>query len=369
MKIAVINSTIFPTFPPNGTSGYAGLEVLAWQQAEGLAQKGHEVTLFGADGTVCNHAKVFAFGPPGGQTSEQQAYSRYWPELLKQDVIVDHGWAKWSYSLKAEGRLKAPVLAWMHAPVNTMMQNLPPVKKPCFVCISDDQKSHFEALFAPAQARRCYNGIDVNHYRSLGVPRSGRFLFLARFSKIKGASLAIDACLQVGAGLDLVGDTTITNEPDYFNECRSKCDGKQIRMVGPASRGECVWWMSQAHALLHPNFLAPALGHPGFREPFGLAPVEAMACGCPVIAGDFGAMRETVKTGPASTSTGRLVNNFDEFTASVKYAIFSDPVYDGENMADIWRKNCRERAADFTVERMVNRVEELCTEALETGGW
>lgn len=355
MRIAVINSTVFAT----PLAGYGGLEHLAWQQAEGLARKGHDVTLFGADGTRCDHARVFTFGPPGGQTSEEQAYSRYWPELLKQDVVICHDWQKWAYSLKAEGRLKAPVLAWLHAPVNTMMQSLPPVEKPCFVCISDDQKNHFEALFAPAQARCCHNGVDVEHYRPLGLKRSGRFLFLARFSRIKGASLAIDACLQAGAGLDLVGDTTITNEPEYFEECRSKCDGKQIRMVGPASRGECVWWMSQAHCLLHPNFPAPALGHPGFREPFGLAPVEAMACGVPVACGRFGAMAETVKDG----ETGWLVRSFDQLVEIVKRAAH------GEAISEEMRTCCRGRASLFTVEKMIDTVETLCQEAIETGGW
>jgi len=33
--------------------------------------------------------------------------------------------------------------------------------------------------------------------------------------------------------------------------------------------------------------------YPSFYEGFGLPPLEAMACGCPVIAGDIGALRET----------------------------------------------------------------------------
>ena len=64
-----------------------------------------------------------------------------------------------------EGRLKVPVLCVLHAPVDTMLKSLPPgVDKPCFVCISEDQRNHFEALFNQ-EARVCHNGI--RHHRLL----------------------------------------------------------------------------------------------------------------------------------------------------------------------------------------------------------
>jgi len=201
-------------------------------------------------------------------------------------VIIDHSWGKWAYSLKAEGGTKAPVLGVFHAPIKTMygswppvFPQLPPIEKACAVCISEDQARQFKEIHDPCDVRVCYNGVDTEFYKPIeGIKRSNRFLFLARFSTIKGPLLAIQACKEVGVGLDLVGDTSITQEPEYFQKCKSLCDGEQIRMVGPASRGECVWWFSQAHALIHPNFPAPKLGHPGFREPFGLAPVEAQLC-------------------------------------------------------------------------------------------
>lgn len=273
-------------------------------------------------------------------------------------VCCHNSWEAWSYVGKAEGAITCPVLKVCHAPVDTMYRQLPPVEKTCFVGISEDQAAHFKALWN-REMKVAHNGVDLEFYKPLGLPRSGRFLFLARFSSIKGADLAIDACLKCGAGLDLVGDTTITNEPDYFNACRKKCDGKQIRMVGPATRGNCVWWMSQAHALLHPNLR--------FREPFGLAPVEAMACECPVIAFDYGAMRETIKTD--HPMCGQLVKTVKEFDQAVKYADFGDPVYDGQKVPDEWRKHCRENAARFSESRMIDRYEELCKEAVATGGW
>lgn len=346
MRIAVISSGVLTCPPP----GYSGLEQLAWQQAEGLAARGHTTTLFAPEGSRTERAQLFVIGPPG-QWDEKRLYARYWQELLQYDVVIDHSWNKWSYILKAEGKLKAPVLGVCHAPVNAMYGSLPPgVANPCFVCISQDQANHFEALFG-RKAMVAYNGVDPEFYQPIpGIQRTNRFLFLARFSTIKGADLAIQACKEAGVGLDLVGDTTITNEPEYFQHCKNMCDGEQIRIVGPATRGECVRWFSQAHALIHPN--------QRFREPFGLAPVEAMLCGCPVIAWDNGAMRETVHRG-----AGALVKSYEELVN-----VICNASHELSQSGDKFRQEVRQWATKFSVNHFIDRYEELCKLAL-TNPW
>jgi glycosyltransferase involved in cell wall biosynthesis len=340
MNVLVISSNVFKT----PVTGYAGLEVVAYECTKGLAGRGHKVALAAPDGSTCPGAEVIATGPE--RSSEALAYERYAPRLKDFDVLIDHSWQKMGLLAKHQGLFKGPSLTVMHAPVDTMWRTPPPVDKPCVVCISDDQMAHYEALFG-RPAGRAYNGVDVNFYRATGTQRSGRYLFLARFSSIKGADLAIEACKRAGVGLDLVGDTSITNEPEYFNKCANLCDGEQIRMVGPASRGECVHWFSQAHALLHPNMR--------FREPFGLAPVEAMLCGCPVIAWRYGAMKETVAEGV----NGYTVDSLDRMVELIKT--------DAAGRID--RDRCRKHATLFSLENMVTAYENLCTEALETGGW
>ncbi len=354
MKICVVSTPIFRLAPPMGTVGYSGLEVLAWQTAKGLAERDHEVYLIAPDGSECPGVMHIPIGPEH-QVDEKTAYDKYWKYLPDFDIIIDESWMKWSYILKEEGVLKAPVLGVMHAPVNTMYQTLPRVEKPCFVCISEDQKNHFEALHG-IPARRCYNGVDFDYYKPLNIPRTDRFLFLARFSSIKGADIAIEACKQAGVGLDLVGDTTLTAEPDFLVKCQSMADGKQIRIVGPAGRGECVHYFSQAKTLIHAN--------KRFREPFGLAPVEAMGCGCPVVSYDFGAMRETIPHGEDSfirDTPGYLATSFDELVKGISF--FRD-----NQLHPKQRENVRNWATQFSVEKMIFRYEELCLEAL-SGGW
>jgi len=347
MRIIVISTPVFKV----PVAGYSGLEHLAWQQAAGLAARGHEVSLVAPEGSECPGVTVITPGPPGSW-DEKGFYAKYWQELPRFDAVIDNTWMKWSYVLKEEGVLKAPVLGVMHAPVNTMYQVLPAVERPCFVCISRDQANHFEALHS-RPARVCHNGVDTDFYKPLDVPRTSRFLFLARFSTIKGPDLAIDACRKAGGGLDLVGDTSITNEPQFLEACKRQCDA-EVRFVGPASRGECVWWFSRAHCLVHPN--------QRFREPFGLAPVEAMACGCPVIAWDYGAMRETVKDG----ETGILVRSQGELAEAVRRVRDHGQEFWGTKVV---RSHCRDWAAQFSVQKMIDRYEKLCQEAVEGGGW
>lgn len=354
MKIAIISTPIFKV----PVRGYSGLEVIAWEKAKGLAAKGHEVTLYAPDGSECPGCKIYGLGPER-QVDEKTAYSKYWQSLSEHEVIIDESWQKWSYILKAEGNLKAPVLGVMHAPVNTMYQTLPDIPYPCFVCISQDQALHFQGIFSrPAEV--AYNGVDLNFYRDLKLKRTNRFLFLARFSSIKGADLAIEACKKAGVGLDLVGDTTITGEPAFFEKCKALCDGEQIKLIGPCTRSETVYWYSRNHCLLHPV--------KRFREPFGLAPVEAMACGMPVIAWDNGAMRETLRfrqstTVPGGTVCGELVRSEEELVGAV---VKMDKYH--KELTSL-KELCRFQAENFSIQNMVDRYEELCHKATTTKGW
>ncbi len=374
MKIGIISSSVFAVGVGGnqGLPSYGGLEQIAWLCARGLAARGHDVTLIAPEGSTCPGCKLIHAGPPG-RWDESQAYQFYWKALPQFDVLIDHSWQKNCYLLKAEGVFKGPILGVMHAPCDTMYRTLPPgVDKPCFVCISRDQAAHFQQIHN-RPARHCYNGIDLDVYRPIAVPRNNRFLFLARFSTIKGPDIALEACYRADAGLDLIGDTSITNEPDYFRHCQALAErtspgwrgpGRQFNIIGSVPRGETVWWYSRAHVMLHPN--------ERFREPFGLAPVEAMACGLPCLMWRHGACRETALPPCNERGFGHpadswwLVDSMDQLVDKIKQ--LSRPGAFTELFGDNYRSLARDWASRFSIDAMVARYEELCQEAL-AGGW
>jgi glycosyltransferase involved in cell wall biosynthesis len=340
MKICVISTTIMPC-PP---SGYSGLEMLAWQQAVGLADKGHKVTLIAPVGsTVPDNVELHQTQI---RESERTACSGYWHKLKDFDCIIDNSWEKWAYILKLESKVTVPILGVLHAPVNTMYNSPPPVEKPCLVAISRDQAAHVQEHLK-VEAMHCYNGVDTEFYKPNGRIRSDRYLFLARMSSIKGPDIAVAVAKNCNVGLDVVGDDKLTAEPDLtafvYNQCTLS---PGLRYIGEQPRTECAMWFNRNKALLHPNMR--------FREPFGLAPVEAQLCGMPVIAWDQGAMRETIK----HKETGFLVNSQEE----IEELIRTDAV------SSINPERCREWAMQFSYEAMVDRYEELCGKAVD-GGW
>jgi glycosyltransferase involved in cell wall biosynthesis len=339
MKILVISTTVFPV----PVKSYSGLEHLAWLIAEGLAKK-HDVTLVAPRGSSCPGCAIHETTL---RESEHLAYTGYAPILKDFDCVIDHSWEKWTVIGKHEGNCKAPVLCVCHAPIATMYGSAPPYPKPCFVGISED---HTQSIrdHLHIDARCAYNGVDLDFYQPLNLKRNDRYLFLARFSSIKGPDYAITSCLEAKKGLDLVGDDQITNEPGYKTQIEEACKvNPSLKYIGPQSREACVTWFNSNKCLLHPVFR--------FAEPFGLAPVEAQACGMPVITADNGAMRETIKHG----ETGFVVKSHAEITELIK----TDAV------STIKAERCREQASCFSLQKMLDKYNELCIEAVDTGGW
>ena len=124
--------------------------------------------------------------------------------------------------------------------------------------------------------------------RSRGLPDGPLAIFVGRLAREKELSLVIDAWPQVekttGATLVLVGDGPSS---DYF---RRRCKATRV-----------AWLPFEADRERLADLLACADIYlaPGPAETFGLAALEGMSSGLPVVASDRGAVRELVEASGA----------------------------------------------------------------------
>lgn len=117
-------------------------------------------------------------------------------------------------------------------------------------------------------------------YWSSGPKTEGEhYLFAGQLVPYKRADLAVTVCTELGLPLVVAGDGP---------ECERlrSLAGKTVRFAGRVSDDELRRLMGASRALLFPGL-----------EDFGLVPVEAMACGLPVIALGAGGALDTVESG------------------------------------------------------------------------
>src|SRR5687768_16543813 len=125
---------------------------------------------------------------------------------------------------------------------------------------------------------------------ALGHDRS--VVFLGRVLPHKGIHFLIDG-LPAGTPLHVVGPTS---DPVYFDRLRGLAKGKDVRFHGALNDAQVLEILGHAMALVHPTPV-DADGSAGVNELFGLALVEAMARGCPVIASRVASLPEIVEDG------------------------------------------------------------------------
>jgi glycosyltransferase involved in cell wall biosynthesis len=130
------------------------------------------------------------------------------------------------------------------------------------------------------------SSVDQDQRPAPSAERRG-FLVVSALVPYKKIDVAIDACRAAGAALNVVG-----SGPELAR--LQRLAGPNVRFLGWRSNEEIRDLYQQATAVLLPGV-----------EDFGMVPVEAQACGCPVVALGAGGACETVIDG----ETGVLVSD------------------------------------------------------------
>jgi glycosyltransferase involved in cell wall biosynthesis len=139
------------------------------------------------------------------------------------------------------------------------------------------------------EAKVCYLGVDTTLFRNLGLEREGAIVGIGSFDPIKRVDLAVRAVAllpEPRPPLVWIANSGSEAYRDTISElARSLGVALRVRMAIPDS--EIVATLNKAAVLLCTSRL----------EPFGFGPLEANACGLPVVGVAEGGIRETVEDG------------------------------------------------------------------------
>ena len=305
LRIALV-APVAQSIPP-ARSG--SIETVTAMLADGLAARGHEVTLF-ATASSTTSARLHAVFEEG--------YNRdtdLWPwelcELFNLAAAVERAEAFDLIHCQAEyAPLSLALTRIAPVPVVQTVHHAPSAPEAAlwsryaeapFIAVSRAQAERLAGLDVAATI---HHAVDPRVYEYRADP-DDHLLFLGRFTPEKGVLEAMDVARRTGHRLVLAAA-----ENDYYRTAVApRVDGDRVAYAGEADLAAKVALLQEARALLYP-LQAP--------ESFGLVLIEAMMCGTPVAALDRGAVRELVDegcTGHAFASLDALAGGLDDVLA------------------------------------------------------
>jgi glycosyltransferase involved in cell wall biosynthesis len=262
------------------------------------------------------------------------AFADHLTEMFKfqqPDVVHAHFWMSAWASARACRRLSLPLLVTFHAlgsvkrryqgPADTSPLNRIRVEVAVasaaqrIVATTTDEVRELGLLRIPsAKVSIVPHGVDLEHFTPDGTRDSSpstperrsryRLLSVGRLVPRKGYDIAIEAMTWLPeAELLIAGGAHAMPEPEHDRLVAV------AERFGMADRVRLIGWVARADmpALLRSADLVVCSP---WYEPFGIVPLEAMACGVPVVASAVGGILDTV----VDSVTGALVPPRDPAT-------------------------------------------------------
>jgi glycogen(starch) synthase len=209
-------------------------------------------------------------------------------DWLSYSVVLD-AWTKtfrrWPRSV---ARAVEPIVG-----VPTTVPDLGRTGPFCFISEDTRRRAAEHAPWSMDDTAIVYSGIDGRLFTpdpAAPVPRpwGGRLLYVGRYDPRKGIECAIRSLTHLPAATLEVQGTGDPGERARL-EALARELGVAARLeLGDASRHELVGRYRASDALVFPS---------EWEEPFGLTPLEAMACGTPVVATGVGGSGEFLLDG------------------------------------------------------------------------
>jgi len=198
-----------------------------------------------------------------------------------------------------------------------------------------------------------YHGVDTDRFRPLRVEKRPVILSVGSLTRLKGFDFLIEAMARYPAetrpALIIASNFDAPMERAYLQQL-ARSRSVEVSFLGNVSDEDLVRLYNEARVIAY----APV------REPFGLVPLEAMACGTPIVAVAEGGIPESVVHG----DTGLLTERDPAAFAAELERLFSDPVL-AQEYGDRGRAHVSHA---WTWELAVSRVEKHLSIAVERQG-
>ncbi|MBT2365547.1 glycosyltransferase [Streptomyces sp. ISL-10] len=339
LSIALVSEHASPLATLGGVDA-GGQNVHVARLAGALADRGHMVTVYTRkdapdlpqrvrlrDGVEVHHV------PAGPQESIPKdellphvlAFGRYlareW-QACPPDLVHAHFWMSGLASLEAMAELRLPLLQTFHA-LGTVKRRhqrqadtSPPARIACekevglgcdrVIATCRDEVVELGRMGIPAHRISVVPcGVDTEHFTPTGPvaergPYRYRLLHLGRLVPRKGAAVSLTALTMLpdaelvvvgGPAADRLDDDPEVRRLRHLADSAGVAD--RLRFTGGVPSQDIPPLIRSADVVLCP----------ADYEPFGIVPLEAMACGKPVVASAVGGQLDTV----ADPATGRLV--------------------------------------------------------------
>lgn len=341
MRIVLV-APIDETVPP---TAYGGIEQMVHFLDHDLAARGHQVTLLASEGSSSPNRLFFISPRPSQRPLDDEGLisvralklqaARRAAEIIideNPDVVLNHSWRL------LDCVRRDALLTTIHFPLDAEPYRSTFLARnhAQYVAISHAQRGGGHGL---KFVGTIHNGVDSSALPY--CPEPGSYLaFLGRISPVKGLDIAIRVAQRVGIPLKVAAKLDYIDRAWFDDVISPLLNRGGVEFLGEITASDKGAFLGGALALLHPS---------RWSEPFGLAAVEAMACGTPVLTLRRGAAAEVVQNGV----TGFVVDEEDGLVRAV------------DHLKQIARKACR----DWVVSRfdrriMADKYEQISCEAL-----
>lgn len=159
-----------------------------------------------------------------------------------------------------------------------------------------------------------YHGVDVESFPALSLSRENMVLSVGALTPLKGFGLIIEGLARLPAAtrprLVLVSNYQNPDERLFLESLANRL-GVEVSFLAMVDHQSLVDLYNRALMTVY----TPV------KEPFGLVPLESMACGTPVIGVAEGGVKETIRDGV----TGRLVARDPDVLAAAIAELLADP--------------------------------------------